>query len=83
MNNNSDYIQLHKKYDALLAENLAMREAIEFATAPDMWEEQYDGTLKYRYCEWYVDVLNAAIKQPDSGKEEMFNKLEDKDLNHE
>ncbi|MEN3257498.1 hypothetical protein AAH678_16760 [Sodalis endosymbiont of Spalangia cameroni] len=76
MNNDSDYMQLQKKYDALVVENLAMREAIEFATAPDMWEEQHDGALNYRYCEWYVDVLNAAIKQPDSDSEEILSKLE-------
>lgn len=46
---------------ALVAENARMREAIEFATAPDMWQEQHDGMLEYRYSEWYVDVLNAAI----------------------
>lgn len=33
-----------------------------------MWQEQYDGMLDYRYVDWYVDVLNAAIepKSPDA-----------------
>lgn len=46
----------------LVAENARMREAIEFATAPDMWQEQHDGMLDYRYVDWYVDVLNAAVE---------------------
>ena len=46
----------------LVAENARMREAIEFATAPDMWQEQHDGMLDYRYVDWYVDVLNAALE---------------------
>ncbi|HEI9849567.1 TPA: hypothetical protein SLN67_002602 [Serratia marcescens] len=50
--------------DALAVENAEMREAITFATAPDMWIEQHDGMLDYRYSEWYVDVLNAAVKTP-------------------
>lgn len=53
-----------KRADALAVENATMREAIEFATAPDMWIEQHDGMLDYRYSEWYVDVLNAAIETP-------------------
>ncbi|CAI1833825.1 Uncharacterised protein [Serratia grimesii] len=53
-----------KRADALAVENEAMREAIAFATAPDMWIEQHDGMLDYRYSEWYVDVLNAAVETP-------------------
>ncbi|HEJ7990197.1 TPA: hypothetical protein SMI27_000835 [Serratia liquefaciens] len=53
-----------RRADALAVENAAMREAIAFATAPDMWIEQHDGMLDYRYSEWYVDVLNAAIETP-------------------
>jgi hypothetical protein len=53
-----------KRADALAVEGALMREAIEFATAPDMWIEQQDGMLDYRYSEWYVDVLNAAIETP-------------------
>ncbi|MBN5231696.1 hypothetical protein JY446_20425 [Serratia marcescens] len=50
--------------DALAVENQAMRNAIDFATAVDMWIEQHDGMFDYRYQEWYVDVLNAATETP-------------------
>lgn len=52
---------------ALVAENAALKKAAEFATAPDMWIEQADGMLDYRYCEWYVDVLKAAMETPATG----------------
>ncbi|HGN9430343.1 hypothetical protein KDV42_17130 [Citrobacter freundii] len=48
----------------VVAENAALKKAAEFATAPDMWIEQTDGMLDYRYCEWYVDVLKAAMETP-------------------
>lgn len=48
----------------LAAENAGLKKAAEFATAPDMWIEQADGMLDYRYCEWYVDVLKAAMETP-------------------
>lgn len=48
----------------LAAENGGLKKAAEFATAPDMWIEQADGMLDYRYCEWYVDVLKAAMETP-------------------
>lgn len=48
----------------VVAENAALKKAAEFATAPDMWIEQADGMLDYRYCEWYVDVLKAAMETP-------------------
>ena len=48
----------------LAAENVTLKKAAEFATAPDMWIEQADGMLDYRYCEWYVDVLKSAMKTP-------------------
>ncbi|HBR1566283.1 TPA: hypothetical protein L9L97_002340 [Klebsiella pneumoniae] len=48
--------------DKLAAENVALKQAAEFATAPDMWIEQADGMLDYRYHEWYVDVLKAAME---------------------
>ncbi|QLK17327.1 hypothetical protein [Raoultella ornithinolytica] len=48
----------------LAAENVAMKQAAEFATASDMWIEQADGMLDYRYHEWYVDVLKAAMETP-------------------
>ncbi|EJR0225595.1 hypothetical protein N0P72_004994, partial [Raoultella planticola] len=34
------------------------------ATASDMWIEQADGMLDYRYHEWYVDVLKTAMETP-------------------
>lgn len=55
---------LEKKLADMVAENTKMRNAIEFATAPDMWIEQHDGMLKYRYVDWYVDVLNEAKETP-------------------
>lgn len=48
----------------LAAENAGIKSAAEFATAPDMWIEQQDGMLDYRYSEWYVDVLKAAMETP-------------------
>ncbi|OIZ54274.1 hypothetical protein BEH71_10275 [Citrobacter freundii] len=48
----------------VVAENSALKKAAEFATTPDMWIEQADGMLDYRYCEWYVDVLKAAMETP-------------------
>ncbi|MDU4425287.1 MAG: hypothetical protein E7I51_25630 [Raoultella sp.] len=47
---------LAKAFKQLAAENVAMKQAAEFATASDMWIEQADGMLDYRYHEWYVDV---------------------------
>jgi hypothetical protein len=44
----------------LVGENAALKSAIEFATAPDMWEEHGD-LLEYKYLDWYVDVLNKAL----------------------
>lgn len=55
---------LAKAYQQLAAENVALKQAAEFATAPDMWIEQADGMLDYRYCDWYVDVLKAAMETP-------------------
>ncbi|MBJ9534146.1 hypothetical protein [Citrobacter freundii] len=48
----------------LAAENAGLKSAAEFSTTPDMWIEQADGMLDYRYCEWYVDVLKAAMETP-------------------
>ncbi|MDI3361177.1 hypothetical protein QQF21_17680 [Lelliottia sp. V89_10] len=55
---------LERKMEKLAAENAALKAAAEFATAPDMWVEQADGMLDYRYVEWYVDVLKAAMETP-------------------
>ena len=48
----------------LAVENGGLKKAADFATAPDMWIEQDDGMLDYRYCEWYVDALKAAMETP-------------------
>ncbi|MDT9381201.1 hypothetical protein RPW61_22700 [Citrobacter freundii] len=46
----------------LAVENAGLKAAAEFATAEDMWIEQADGMLDYRYVDWYVDVLKAAME---------------------
>lgn len=48
----------------LAAENAVLKKAAEFATADDMWTEQSDGMLDYRYVDWYVDVLKVAMETP-------------------
>lgn len=53
-----------QRVNTLAVENAAMRNAIDFATAEDMWIEQHDGMFDYRYQEWYVDVLNEAKETP-------------------
>ncbi|WMJ65794.1 hypothetical protein RBI80_01445 [Klebsiella variicola] len=58
------FLKLAKAFKQLAAENVALKQAAEFATAPDMWVEQADGMLDYRYHEWYVDVLKAAMETP-------------------
>ncbi|HDG8080345.1 hypothetical protein [Klebsiella africana] len=58
------FLKLAKAFKQLAAENVALKQAVEFATAPDMWVEQADGMLDYRYHEWYVDVLKAAMENP-------------------
>lgn len=50
----------------LAAENARLKAAAEFATAEDMWIEQADGMLDYRYVDWYVDVLKAAMETPST-----------------
>ena len=59
----SDYVELEKKYQELAGENVVLKSAIEFSTAPDMWEEHGD-LLEYKYLDWYVDVLNKALDGP-------------------
>ncbi|WP_054882991.1 hypothetical protein [Yersinia rohdei] len=46
----------------LVAEGAILKHAIEFATAPDMWEEHGD-LLEYKYVDWYVDVLDKALNE--------------------
>ena len=58
------YEQLEQQLAAVVAENAGLKQAAEFATAPDMWVEQADGMLDYRYVDWYVDVLQAAMQTP-------------------
>lgn len=58
------YLELAKAYLDVAAENVALKQAAEFATASDMWIEQADGMLDYRYHDWYVDVLKAAMETP-------------------
>lgn len=56
--------ELESQRDALSVENIALRAAIEFATAPDMWIERDSNIFEYRYSEWYVGVLKAALETP-------------------
>lgn len=49
---------------AVVAENAGLKQAAEFATAPDMWEELGGDVLRYQYKDWYVDKLKAAMKIP-------------------
>lgn len=53
---------LKSQVGQLAAENVGLKQAAEFATASDMWIEQADGMLDYRYHEWYVDVLKTAME---------------------
>jgi hypothetical protein len=46
-------------------QNARMREAIAFATAPDMWIQREDDVYEYRYRDWYVDVLSQALEVSD------------------
>ncbi|WP_201786189.1 dATP/dGTP pyrophosphohydrolase domain-containing protein [Vreelandella aquamarina] len=50
--------------DTLIERSRRMEEAIDFACAPDMWEERSGlaGEIyEYKYLEWYVDVLQEAV----------------------
>jgi len=50
--------------DALIERSRRMEEAIDFACAPDMWEERSDlggEVYEYKYLKWYVDVLQEAL----------------------
>ncbi|HHS9846505.1 TPA: hypothetical protein ACTW7F_004009 [Klebsiella michiganensis] len=77
------YLDLAKAYQQLASENVAMKQAAEFATASDMWIEQADGMLDYRYHEWYVDVLKTAMETPATDRIVAGIKAEEKshDLN--
>lgn len=55
---------LELKVEKVVAENVELKKAAEFATADDMWIEQTDGMLDYRYVDWYADVLRSAMETP-------------------
>lgn len=61
---NATIHNLELQLERVVAENAGLKAAAEFAIAPDMWIEQADGMLDYRYVDWYVDVLNAAMETP-------------------
>ncbi|MFV9233390.1 hypothetical protein [Citrobacter freundii] len=50
--------------NALTAENAGLKNAAEFATADDMWEELGGNVMRYKYQEWYADRLKSAMEIP-------------------
>ncbi|ECK7391890.1 hypothetical protein FRN05_19850, partial [Salmonella enterica subsp. enterica] len=50
--------------NALAAENAGLKEAAEFSTATDMWEELGGNMMRYLYQEWYAEKLKAALQTP-------------------
>lgn len=58
------YEELEQQLAAVVAENAALKQAAEFATTPDMWEELGGDVLRYQYKDWYVDKLKAAMATP-------------------
>ncbi|HHW6394216.1 hypothetical protein HV016_06740 [Escherichia coli] len=54
----------HEKFSALAAENAGLKEAAEFSTATDMWEELGGNMMRYLYQEWYAEKLKAALQTP-------------------
>lgn len=50
------------EWEAVKARIAELEEAIRFACAPDMWLETGNGLLEYRYIDWYVDVLQEALR---------------------
>ena len=59
-----DYAALESRYAALAAENAGLKNAAEFATADDMWEELGGNVMRYQYQEWYADRLKSAMEIP-------------------
>lgn len=59
-----DYAELEARCAALAAENAGLKDAAEFATASDMWEELGGNVMRYQYQEWYADRLKSAMKTP-------------------
>ncbi|PWI79493.1 hypothetical protein DEO48_13590 [Enterobacter sp. CGMCC 5087] len=58
------YEELEAKCAALAAENAGLKDAAEFATASDMWEELGVNVMRYQYQEWYADRLKSAMETP-------------------
>lgn len=58
------YEELEAKCAALAAENAGLKDAAEFATASDMWEELGGNVMRYQYQEWYADRLKSAMETP-------------------
>lgn len=59
-----DYAALEARCAALAAENAGLKNAAEFATADDMWEELGGNVMRYKYQEWYADRLKSAMEIP-------------------
>lgn len=60
-------MQLNAEREAkleLVAENAGLKDAAEFATADDMWEELGGNVMRYQYQEWYADRLKSAMEIP-------------------
>jgi hypothetical protein len=56
-----NYEQENEQLKARVAE---LEDAIEFATAPDMWVETGDNNVyEYKYFDWYVNVLSEALEK--------------------
>ncbi len=53
-----------RKVEQLAAENAGLKDAAEFATADDMWEELGGNVMRYQYQEWYADRLKSAMEIP-------------------
>lgn len=56
-----ELVAVTEQRDSLVVKNATLREAAEFAIAPDMWEELGGNVLRYQYQEWYADKLKAAL----------------------
>jgi len=60
------FAEADAKCAALAAENAGLKNAAEFATADDMWEELGGNVMRYQYQEWYADRLKSAMETPDT-----------------
>lgn len=59
-----DYEAMEAKCAAQAAENAGLKDAAEFAAAPDMWEDLGGNVMRYQYQEWYADKLKSAMHTP-------------------